>query len=465
MEERKFYGEWWIPEGEGSRKPGVLTVAGDGDLQLELIGGFDLNVTSSNPDGSTTVSGASKDLPAVHGICEGTLVTLVNCFSLLSRGGWFVGEPAFQRLYAQRALIGIHLHDVTDPLFKRATVRIENLTSWLAMPLMTRSWGFENGIASAELKVADSLSATFDGWTISAGPSLRGFSYTETRESHRVSGDATAELYFDPPDPSAIENFDRFALEFMDLVTLASGSPSGVISVFLDQIEDEVIEAGDGHQISRPRQVELVGRRIHTAEPDAEAVKPHNFLFTCRDLPFDVVAPAWLALRRKASAACNVFFGMRYATPGFTEVRLLLLSVSLEALHRSLIGNTTDLPGEKFQQLRETVLAALEDLEERAWLKARLYNEPSFKERALSLAALPPATTVARIIPNLEQWAKEMRDVRNGIAHVAGEGVTHDIFKLQMQTAALLSLVLICQLGLSDEILQRVADNVLHLDF
>jgi len=431
MEERTYHGYWWKPSEPEERYPGVLAIGSDGALSLELIGGFDLTNRTPLEGGGWAVGFSDQELPLVCGESEGTAITLLNCHNLQSRGGWFVPGygPTFQRLYAQRALIGAHLEDQAVEIFRRATARFENLTAWLGRPAMARTLGFENDVAKAELRSLPQTKVVVDGWTYQVGESLRGFNFETYRERHVVSGDATSELTIIPPTPAGISAFDRVTTEFMDLLTLATGEACGLISLILDLPDDLVIELAEGAQRREPKQAELIGRRVHTASPDAPAVRPHDLLFSCNDMPFEEAVPAWLGVRRRAASPCNVFFGMKYARPGFTETRLLLAAVTVESLDQALTG-----------------------------------QRRSFRQRAKRLATIPSATIVGKIIPDIDSWSAQLAKARNGLAHDAAVGVSAGLFGLEMRTTALISLVFMTQIGISEEVQRRAAETVLRVD-
>lgn len=61
-------------------QPGVLMIGADEEIALELIGGFDLDVRIPLPSGNGfSFTGEQRELPLVHGTCEGTSITLVHC--------------------------------------------------------------------------------------------------------------------------------------------------------------------------------------------------------------------------------------------------------------------------------------------------------------------------------------------------------------------------------------------------
>lgn len=461
MDSALFHGHWWLPGDEdGDRQPGVLTIEPDGEAYLELIGGFDLSIQTPT-EGGYSIGLDEKPMSLILGEAEGKPISLLECFTLTSRGAWFVGRPNYHRIHVQRALVGAHIQGPDAQAFRACYVRFENLTMWAALPSVGRTTDWKNGVTTATLTRGDNVDAEIEGWTYSLRNSTRGFSFEQTRERNEVAGDTTTILKLTPPHPSSASDFDGPILEIMDLLTLASGDACGLIGATLEPVEVELIERDGQEPIEHRIEVDSYGRRIHTANPSAAATRHDQFRFTCGDRGFADILQAWLPLRRRAADAANVLFGLKYSNPGFAETRLLLSAISAEALHSNLYGNVTDLEADEFTERRETLLAALDSDEERAWLKRKLRNDPSLRERLRALAAIPDETAVTAVIPNLESWVGELVRARNGLAHSAGRGLGTELFDLEWATSGLITLVLMAELGLSVDVQRRAAEGPL----
>ncbi|MFE5670484.1 HEPN domain-containing protein [Agromyces sp. NPDC056523] len=456
MSAMEWHGHWWLPEAPEDKVPGRLVVEPDGESRLELIGGFDLVIRESPG------AGMFRRVPVILGHALGKPATLLDCFTLTTRGGFFSRPQFFHRLHVHRVLIGAHVGQ-TEPAFRSARVQIENLTNWLAFPAANRTSDLRETTYVASVRAIEPLSVAVDGWTIQARSHAQPFQLTQTREQDVVSSEITAYLFLIPDSPTSANGFDELILQIMDLVTLASGEPSGLISATLFHTDRREHPNADGSTSELPIEVESYGRRIHTAEPEAAAVPFHQFRFTCDDLPFDQLIADWMRIRSKASTACNVYFGLQYSRPGFTETRLLMNAIASEALHSSLYGDATSMSKEHFASLRSKVLAALDDEDDRRWVKANLRNGPSLRERLRALASVPDGSAVKALIDDIEVWARRLVLARNGLAHTGSEDGDGDIFRLEWVTSGLLALVLMAELDLPGEIQKRAAINLLSL--
>lgn len=458
MEARVWYGHWWLPESADERIPGVLHVNPDGAATLELVGGFDLTERTPLPHGNGfTVSG--RTAPIVLGESEGTAITLLDCFTRHARGGDpFRGAPAFHRLHVNRALIGVHLSDRDEPVFRSARLQIENLTTWLGADSVQRKTNFRDGTAEAHLTRTATQTVRFAEWTYKVSAVSSPFQLEERRDSVVVQGDVTAYLWLTPDEPAGLEGYDRLSGEITDLLTLASGVACGLIDYTLIFKDDERWADVDGSEISKEVTVEVIGRRVHTADPAAPARERWKFRFTCHDLPFTDLVAAWLPLARTASSACDVYFGAYYAPPAFTDTKVLFAAISAESLHAALYPDATSMPPGEFAAFRERVREALAPAD-RARLERVLFNSPSLKERLLALANEPAPTALQKVVADVEGWARDLKIARNGMAH-GGSAIRTDLFRLARRSMSVIALVMMARLGLAAEVQVRAADQL-----
>lgn len=449
-------GRWWEPQAEERAQPGVLRIQEDGSASLELIGGFDLRTIEPHGSGYAVAAG-SRDLDTLFGECEGEPITLFRSLELESRGSFFSGAPTFQRLHVHRVILGAHIEAEDTPSFRSAAFEIENLTAFLAAPTFAydRS-GAENSAAFAETHPE---TVEIDGWKITADRATEGFNYANTRGGVRVEGEARAVIRATPTKPTSLEEFDSLALELTDLVTLAAGDACGLIRLRLELTEKATSPVSSDQTIDVPIWVESFGQRIHTARPDTATTNAP--IFTCGNKPFSETIANWLPLRRKASNACNVFFGTEYSPGGFMETRLISIGIAAEALHAALYGDATEMPAQDFQRIKETMLGALEDEAERAWVKHSFHNRPTLRQRLRQLAKVPAAGALGLLIENIEEWISWFITARNGITHRGG-GVAPEYRQVRIGQT-LIRLVLLAELGLSErdqeEAIRRLTGN------
>ena len=196
MPEKTWRGYWWLPSSPADRVPGRLIVSEDGTCQLQLVGGLDMALPNSDA--------GSDRVPVIYGEGEGEVITLLRGFTL-GRDG-FGGRPMqYQDVYVHEALVGAHVGE-DAPAFRSAIVRLEHLTSWLAIGDTVERTGGQ-GAETATLRHAEDRSCTFDGWTFTARTLVQPFQTLMERSRLAVETEATAYLVIQPPTPVAAAQF------------------------------------------------------------------------------------------------------------------------------------------------------------------------------------------------------------------------------------------------------------------
>lgn len=425
-----YRGHWWLPGLPEHVAPGQLVVEDDGRCTLELVGSLDLRTAAvlEHPDDPEAKAIRQERVSVVHGLVRGRPVTLLNCFTVAMDGTSHAGRSRTD-LRVQDALVGAHVAP-DEPAFRSAIVEIENLTGWLGVDEQVSRDSKADG-ETATLERLDDLVADIDGWTITARRTPQPFHVDVSHRRANVGSHIAAYLVVRPPEPRPASDYHTVVLELMDLLTLASGRPCGQISLTLIHRDNQTTPDGDGTPLEWETRVESFGGRIHTAEPDATGPHHWDYRFRCTDHPFNDVVPAWIRLRRRAGDACNVFFGLQYARPTYTEARLLLVAIVAEALSTGLDGVNA------------------------------LTNKASYRDKLRALAALPDKQALKSIIPDVEAWALELHRARNTLAHTGNDDAERDIFELEWSTSSVLCLVLMAELGIVEEVQRRAASTVL----
>tara|TARA_R110002124_G_scaffold126756_3_gene286463 strand:+ start:52810 stop:54207 length:1398 start_codon:yes stop_codon:yes gene_type:complete len=447
MTEKKWHGYWWLPGQEDRKVPGSLHVQDSGQTRLSLIGGFDLEqAAQSSIDGDKIGARAVTIL----GLCASVKITLIGGLASLTHG--WPESADYQEISGSRALIGTHLQRADDPVFASVMFTLENFGPFLGRYTFDHTDGLHGETSSVVYKPIDNISFSFEGWKFQVYTYFPTFQTHDRRGSSAVEGTTREVLIATSDVPRPLTDFDEIAKTFMDLLTLASGEACGVTEMSLEFAKDKNVTylPNDGRSY---RVVQDHKRWIHAARPDDAPQDLRRFRFTCSDMSFEELTRAWLPLRRRASAATNLLFGLYYARPGFTETRLLSAAVVAESLHWTVFGSPLRWDKEEFKSLRAAIDGSIADPQRRAWVKDRIKNETSFRERLIELASRPNQSAVAALIGDVDKWAKNVVDARNGLAHTGADtNKNGDIFELTQVTLFLASLTLMKELGFSDEV-------------
>lgn len=469
MNETRWKGTWWLPEAPGDAKPGTLHYRDDGQLRLELIGGFSIWTLIPAEDGVSEPVDREPMFPVIHGVCGAERFTLLDTVAVHTSGGLFGGVND-QSLSALRGLRGIHVTSAGERIFDSAEVQLEHLLGWAAQTTMKVSVTLEEGRwtgeQTAQSMPADDKHATYGDMTVTLRVPHTQFRFDhDPRTSRRtVTGSEWAELELVSPAPSSLDGFNQVIKAMADLMTLCAHAPSGALKRTLRF-------TGSPEHPARGRQgeVEVMGRQVHQPAPDAGNPASVEYLFTLADTDFAIVVPAWLALHERASTACSVLFGLKYISQGYAGTRLLSAASSAEALHQSL-HDSTPYPDPEFRELLAKALEAFpgEDTAPKAarkFIRERLTNRMTYQDRIKALAAIPDQQAVASLVPDIETWAKLLKNARNSAAHAAKTPASAEELArtaalqhtLTEVTYALLSIVLMAELDLPAQAQRRAA--------
>lgn len=457
--ELELAGWWWPPDQPAERVPGTLRCLAGQHPALSLIGGFDPQIWERTGPNSWEAGSEPRAWPLLLGVAEGKPVTLIQCQSSLFRRH-FVGPPIEQTPTAIKALIGIHLEEPDQPVLRAIEVEVEDLLGWSAVSGIKEEIRFEAG----RVPCPGSLSAEFaeqrTARVVDAQVTLHhgfrtGSDHTRSATTARITEHAW--LTVEPDGLRPAESLTAYAKPLQDLLTLSTHRPAAVLAQVLlaPSIEEE---RSGGDPPSREREVRLYAKYIVEADPQADAVRPPDLLFSLADVAFEKIVPAWFDVEQRLAPACNMLFGLHYVREGYLESRLITAVSAAEALHRR-IPFDPPMSEADFEALRGAVSDAAPPAR-RQWVRERFWNEPSLKQRLLDLATLPDPVAVEALLPDTERWATLAKRARNDLAHRGGSssrtvsiGETYAVVEV---TRAMLTLVLLAQTGLDASVQQRI---------
>lgn len=482
MSEQSYTGFWWEDGAATEQQPGTLTIAADGKAELDLIRGFDLFTGRKEIEsgGITFESFDERPIKVLHGVADNKEFTLLGCRSSHVQLNSLTGKPDKQTLRVRRVLIGIHLKDSGQPVFKSCTLQIENMQTWLQQGRPIFRPKFEEG--EAQLFISTEKSASFQTHGCSFRTEMTA-SFRLPQERRNVStaiGTVASTLYIDSGEPRSDNGFDDLLKAVVDLLTFARNEPCAVIrqtlvhqdpeTFHLPMFDDsgEIIVDNDGRpqieETSEWMEAEVHAQRVFTPDSDIRVPSSsHKFLFTAADMPFEEILPKWLELRQKVQRSTDMLFGLLYGRPRYAETRMLIIAAAAETLSRCLNEDAIPMTPFDFDRLRTRALGAIDPSDRDRFLSA-FRNEPNYRDRIHDLARIPYPAAVDAIIPDRDTWANNLRDARHGLAHgLAGRGADINISLLYERTTYLIYLVLMHELGFSDAIQLRAAQSNQYL--
>lgn len=415
----EWTGHWWLPEQPDRTVPGVLRYDPDEGLRLSLIGGFEDRVMREFGNGGVAVMEGSRSWPVILGVAENKEITLLGCYPVSSKSyGIGLDGPHKQTVSALTALVGAHLEGEGDEVFTSTLVSVENLKRWAASSVFTGTMGMKDkcldGRGTISVEPADEPSVVVDGTTVTLAHEHTLPRFEEVRGQTIGRMKDTVFIRFQPKNAISLVTARELAKAVQDLVSLATHRASAILWLRL-RMPPEDRDYPEGYPV-RDREVAAYFQGTVRGDAEAKAVDHHAVLFTCEHVPFEEIVPRWWQIRETFLAASNMVLGLRYAPARYVEGNLLTAVGAAEVMHRALDIDLPRLRREDFETLRARLLENTPE-EHQSWVKGAIRNEPTLRDRLRSLAGLPDAEAMEKLVPDVEHWAKVATQARNDLAH------------------------------------------------
>lgn len=466
---KTWLGTFWLPERDQEQVPGVLEQDAEGHFVLSLIGALGIGTDRAS------------NVAIIHGLTNDQQVTLLNSYEITRSRSTFYGGPDTQKVGANRVLFGILLPSPDAACFTRVTVAVENAMQFLyhhsggtRSGRSRRTKAAPLGLDQETLLRLDRPEFRYAGLTFTAYAEQTGFRHHRSRGSSSSTATTTPKFVIRGDAPFALAQADRLGKSLMDLLTLASGEPCGEVSMMLHWSSPELVErltkerehlvalsaargehapVPDEQQPSFEEMATVAGSMIFPARPDDPEQDHYRYMFSCRDIPFSKVGPAWLALREKVRPALDIFFGLDYVSTGFLEEKAMEVAIVAESLQRDLYDDHLKLMTKgEFRSLRSSVEAKLTKAEFAAVGKM-MHNSPSFPARMHTLLRKLDRALITIVVPDADSWVSQLTERRHSLAHGRAAKVIMEEKNLRMmylieQTSLVVRLVLAGQLGI-----------------
>jgi hypothetical protein len=382
-------------------------------------------------------------------------ITLLGCIFQRGSGKGFGSELYEQEIRAERALIGIHLADESSPSFTGIAIELENLTAWAfdsditlkmgASPTGERCWAIEVEQKASRFAHLNGMKAELRRGHVLIDD--------DRRRSHvNVATREISSILLGSRQPRPLSDWLRMVDLLQDLISLAMDTPCAVLS----QIVFPSDEAKNDPNAPARTEVPIYTQGILAAQPDGDAVRAYEALFTLNDRSFGAVLTRWVYVQKRFTMACHMVLGLRYMNRGYLETQLTTVVGAAEVFHRQL-RKDPPIPKEEFAAMKARILEDVPDAR-RQWVDSRLWNEPSLRERLVDLATTPAPEVMNQLVPNPKAWAKATALARNGIAH-RGRTNTDEMSAVVTVTRAVVIVNLLHQLEIPKErMLSALAD-------
>ncbi|WP_433027552.1 HEPN domain-containing protein [Actinomycetospora sp. CA-053990] len=409
-------GTWWLPEASQDEVPGLLSMEGNDDPTLRLIGGFDRRVFHQREGGGLMSFGELRPMDCVHGESFGKPISLLGC-SVTSMKSGLLGPPIEQVVRPSVAVVGVYVDSLKDEVIDAVEVCLENLTQWSGSSAFTGSIEFSpdegpTGRQTIEVEPVEQVECSVGTVKFALKHRHTALRYDDERARRTARVKEYTVLRIEFGNPVDFRTCDRYIADIQDLLTLCVDSPCAILNetIFVRTSSGEEQGSSRG-----ARRGDVFRRYVVTPNPDAESVESHEMLATLDAVSFTQLVPRWFELIERVRSSVRMVTGLSYIRGGYLETRLVTAVSAAEGLHRSLYAGEA-MAEEDFQELRRVALDGLKPSQAQ-WLRDRLRNETALNDRLLDMARRAENLLGSPPLPDVAFWASEAKRARNALVH------------------------------------------------
>jgi hypothetical protein len=328
-------GYWWIPGQESLACPGTLRGDESGELRLRLLGVI-ITPPAEKSSGYDvpTVCGEVVDSDGLENtLPRSTRVTLRNCFETQHHFG--SGGRSTQELFAHRALFGSDLIADHDSPFSSVDLSFSGLASW-ADDLSGFSDARLGQFSLAWEHPKPLTEATFQGGRLLFGVGCATFGGGRER---RWTESVGVNVWLESPIPESVLEQD-VVYPLQNFLTFATDHPNALTKL--------QIRAREAHALDW---ITVLGPRTFDDESVSADLLRFKMLFTLADVRsrLEQVFRRWWDVSKRYAAALNLYFGLQYRPPEYSDFRFQLTVQVLALYYHTTVGAGTDVsPPEPF---------------------------------------------------------------------------------------------------------------------
>lgn len=394
-------GYFWLP-GDTEKVSGRLSISEVGKCSLELIGAFGGEAAQFRDE--------RKDLSTIHGIVQGGLITLYDCFYLTENFSF--GGVAVSKVHVATVFRGANLPPEGELRFSKLEAAVTGLDDWLQITGIDAGFEFDaaNKVQAAFIRYVPppQIELTLPGMRVS-------FEFVWTAPGGRVKNEAKithqARLVVVPEAETNFKELRQHLGRLINFLSFAVDQTLDVDALFA-YLPSATMEVGDGEKaISMPVFYE---RSIRTRPVNVER---YSMLFSYPEVADRLprLLTSWLAQHEALSPAFNLYFAVRAGRHAFLESTFLSIAQGLETLHDRTSGATVE-PPEKFAARVSAIIATCPQphLE---WLEERLAYANKLSLRKRMQRMLKPFAKHFGNADARKEFVDKMVDTRNYLTH------------------------------------------------
>lgn len=447
-EEYAKTGYFWLPENEGRKIPGTLTISNGGDIELEVVGLFDESIQAIN---------GNDDLSRIIGHIEKDgLVTLDNCF--YTKKNISFGGISKSKVCVNRVLSGA-AYDKDEPVtFNSLSFSVDCFDEWVGISGIKVDNDWENKTADITYKPPENIDYQLDNGMLLAicfACTLPGFpNTTEAKITQRAYFKLVSE------DLRSLGDFTEVAYKLTNLMCFAIDTTVTLNNLIATSSEIQ-------REISEGRRYPVPIRIYYPSIPFSEEVPKksfHQMLFSYRVITSNAqdIFNNWINAYEIIAPALSLYFSTKIGAQKYLDGKFLALAQGLETYHR----RTSDeklMDSNEFESLVSEIIKACPE-QNLEWLKGRLMhgNEINLGKRLKRI--IEPFKDKLGNSKERKSLLRKIVDTRNYLTHYnedlkdsAAQG--SELWGLCQKMEVIFQLHFLKVIGFSDEEISAVTEN------
>ena len=406
-EKFKRLGHFWLPSAPKRQVPGTLSISDGGNIELEVTGHFHDNLDEVF---STLFDNDSADLKRIVGQVEGYGgITLDDCYY---RGPFnSIGSPSKFFIHVGKVFTGVAYNEGEIPLFNTLTFSVEGIDEWVGISGINVDYQEADPIPTATISyqpLADVLFNLNDSMQL-----LITFKWTSPGFPSINEAGISQKTYF--------KLVSREARELSDFISVAEK-----ITTFLCFATDQTVSL-DGLSATSDNRckviwdgtTELITINIYypsqSYSKEEGRIYQDYLLFGFEQIRNDAEERIknWIEICEKMEPVLDLYFFAKMETQLSPKTRFLALVQGLEAYHRRT-SNEKRMHEAEFEELVKNLIDQCPE-EHREWLKGKLDNEVSLRQRLRGI--IKPFNDIIGNRTKRESLADKIVNIRNYLTH------------------------------------------------
>lgn len=445
-------GYFWAPEAPDNKLPGTLTISDGGEIELEVIGNFDLGPSLPSPSDEL-------DVKKIFGQIEKAgCVTIDDC--IYRHKNFSFGGIAKSTLHGHRALFGVHLSD-EEPQIDTYRCSLEGLDEWIVISGIEVKTDFEKKTAQITFKPPPRFSYDLgDGFTIAI---IFGWSAPFSGGSTEAKITQQAYLEIRSKKLKPLGEFIYIAYRFANFLALALDESTSFKDVTISSERIVRNWGTEEEENTRPIQIETYYQSLPFSD-SAPKLRKNDILFTFPQVKdkLGTMLSSWLIMYEAIGPALSLYFASKAGEHKYLDGKFLALAQALETYHRRTSKEVL-MDEKKFKRLVDNLIAGCLK-EQQGWLKGRLSfgNELSLAKRLKKV--FDPYKEQLGNSSKRSKLIRQIVDTRNYLTHyserlesTAARG--RQMWEICMKMEVIFQLCLLRDVGLTSAEVSNVANN------